>query len=122
MTTRIKNCISCLGLTFLVLFAALFWTTGCATHLDPLAGWKPDFDSRPGDQAIEKDYHDYIQKLPPEEKKYAGPIECFKDGTGQHAIVINIGINGTSWKHVLIYDKNDKRIKTVKYSSGNYRS
>jgi len=88
---------------------------------DPLAGWKVDLDHDP-DQAIEKDYHDYIQKLPPGERERAGLIHMLEDGTGQHAIMITIGLNGTNWRHVLIYDKNDKRIKTIKYVSGHSAS
>jgi hypothetical protein len=100
--------------------ASLVWAVGCATP-NPLAGWKPA--SANPDQAIVNDYQNYIQKLPPEERKYAGgAIEIFEDGTGQHAIMIPIGLNGTVWRHVLIYDKDDKRIKTIKYASGNYGS
>jgi hypothetical protein len=88
---------------------------------DPLAGFKIDFNHDPN-QIIEKDYQDYIQKLSPEERNSAGYTQYFEDGTGQHAIKITRGINGTVWEHVLIYDKNDKRIKTIKYTSGGYRS
>jgi hypothetical protein len=109
-----------------ILFAGFVWTVGCAglarQHPDPLAGWKPDFDSRPSDQAIEKDYQNYIQKLPTKERISAGPVESFQDGTGQHAVRIIIGINGTVWENVLIYDKDNKRIKVIKYSNGGYAS
>src|SRR5277367_775607 len=90
---------------------------------DPLAGWQMDF-SRKLDPSIEKDYQDYIQTLSPEEKQRLGPAPSsfFKDDAGQHAIEIKIGINGTVWEHILIYDKNNKRIKTIKYSPGGYRS
>jgi len=93
-----------------------------AQHSDPLAGWKLDSDPYSGDQAIEKDYHDYIQQLPTEERKYAGPVSRFEDGTGQHAVLITIAQNGTDWAHVLFYDKKDKRIKVMKYVMGHYRS
>jgi hypothetical protein len=110
---------------FCILLAASICWSGCevfASHTNPIAGWKVDLDHDP-DQAIEKDYHDYIQKLPPEERKYAGGgIQFLGDGMGQHAITIPIGLNGTWWNHVLIYDKDDKRIKVIKYVSGGYRS
>jgi hypothetical protein len=102
-----------------ILLAACVWVVGCATP-NPLAGWKVYFHEP--DQTITNDYQDYIQKLPPEERKYAGGIQYFEDGTGQHAVKIEIGLNGTWWQHVLIYDKNDKRIKVIKYASGGYRS
>ena len=36
--------------------------------------------------------------------------------------MIMIGVNNKVWRHVLIYDKNNMRIKTVKYVSGDYHS
>jgi hypothetical protein len=62
--------------------------------------------------------------MPPEEKYYVpgGNILFFEDGTGQHAVKISIPLNGTWWAHVLIYDKNNVRIKAVKYADGTYRS
>jgi hypothetical protein len=92
-----------------------------ANHTDPIAGWQLEFNGQP-DQAMEKDYQDYIQALPPEEKKFAGMGHYYKDGTGQHALVVVVGLNGTWWYHVLIYDKNGKRVKVIKYSPGGYRS
>jgi hypothetical protein len=50
-----------------------------------------------------------------------GQLFC-EDGTGQHAVEISIPLNGKFWKHVLIYDKTNRRVKTVKYSSGRYMS
>ena len=94
-----------------------FGCTSSKPTPDPLAGWQLDFNHEP-DPAIAKDYQDYIQKLSFEEKGHALPIvKYFKDGTGQHAVQITIGL-GTDWEHVLIYDKDDKRIKTIKYVSG----
>lgn len=90
---------------------------------DPLAGWQLDFSPAGlNDKIIEKDYEDYIQKLSPEEKKFIAYREFFKDGTGQHALKITIGLKGTNWRHVLIYDKNDKRIKAIKFASGHSQS
>ena len=60
--------------------------------------------------------HDYIQKLSQKDRKYVGPIGFYEDGTGQHAVEIEEALHGTWWFHVLIYDKGDKRIKTIKYS------
>jgi hypothetical protein len=123
MKIQTKKSITRFELTFLALLTVFVWVAGCATqpHPDPLAGWQGDFNEQP-DQAIEIDYHDYIQTLPLEERKYAGVSDWLKDGKGQHSIVITIGLNGTWWRHVLIYDKNDKRIEVIKYSTGSYRS
>ena len=51
----------------------------------------------------------YQQKLTPEEKKNSGVSEWLKDDTGQHAFVIEVDLDGTSWNHVLIYGK-DKTV------------
>jgi hypothetical protein len=129
MQAQIKNSINRFGITFLALLAAFVWVVGCAASKpapDPLAGWKILFsrDYEKLNKAITDDYRDYIQKLPPAEKYYVmeSDIWFYEDGTGQHAIRIEIPLNGTWWSHVLIYDKNDKRIKTIKYASGGYRS
>jgi hypothetical protein len=31
-------------------------------------------------------------------------------------------LNGTAWNHVLIYDKDNKRVKVIKYVGYHYRS
>ncbi len=117
------------------LLAILWAAAGCAVFelgapqwarskppSDPLAGWQPaDYIAQPN-ETIVRDYQDYIQKLPSEERKYAGLIQFFKDGTGQHAIKIIVPLKRTEWDHILIYDKDNNRIKVIKYASGNYRS
>jgi hypothetical protein len=106
--------------TFGMFLAAFVWVVGCATP-NPLAGWRPA--SANPDQAIENDYHDYIQKLPPKEKEFMGPSQYFEDGTGQHAVRIETDIDGKKrWFHILVYDKDNKRIKTTKYYSGRFQS
>ncbi|HEY3931536.1 MAG TPA: hypothetical protein VGM58_04120 [Verrucomicrobiae bacterium] len=114
-------------LTFCSLLAMFLCGFGCSSSKltsptpDPLAGWQVDQKGEPN-QAIVNDYQNYIHTLSLEEQKYAGPIFFYKDGTGQYAVEIQIGLNGTSWVHVLIYDKDNKRIKAIKYSSGDYHS
>jgi hypothetical protein len=124
MKTPGRHFISCFVLIFLVILAAIFYTVGCVEiihHPDPLAGWEYDLDDQP-DKAIVADYQKYIRKLPPNERNL-GQIWFFKkDGTSQHAIRIEIPLNGVWWYHVLIYDKDDKRIEAIKYASGQYRS
>lgn len=88
-------------------------------HSDPVAGWKGDFKYQPT-EAIVRDYQEYLNKLPHNQKAYASVGDWLGDGSGRHAIVIEIALNGTWWRHVLIYDKNDKRIRTVKYIWGHY--
>jgi hypothetical protein len=98
---------------------------GCSSsNPDPLAGWKEllSHDYEKLDKAITVDYQDYIQKLPSEERNHVNDSNtCFlEDEAGQHAVRISIPLNGTWWDHVLIYDKGNKRIKTIKYAAGHY--
>ena len=111
-------------LSVFLILTTLVCGVGCTYHWapDPLAGWKrADYLGRPND-VIVKDYQEYIQTLSEEERRSANPIFYFEDGTGQHAVQIQIGIKGTSWVHVLIYDKDNKRIKVTKYIAGHYYS
>ena len=110
--------------TFCILLLAAIWVAGCTTpkhNPDPLEGWK-SYDGNHLDKAITDDCQDYIQKLPPKEleKGYVLGINFFEDGTGQHAGKIETGSNGKLWMHVLIYDKENKRIKVIKYADGRY--
>jgi hypothetical protein len=119
--TRISLCIS---------LVALVCSTGCipvavhpmqvfSRHSNPIEGWKSvNFKEKPS-PAIEKDYHDFLNyERPP---GFVGAIIGYlEDGNGNHAISIEIGNNGTYRTCVLIYDRNDKRIRKVKYISGHY--
>ena len=67
---------------------------------------------------MEADYQKYVKTLPQNDQKFILTINFFEDGTGQHAAKILIDSNGTEWSHVLIYNKEYKRIKTIKYESG----
>jgi hypothetical protein len=121
----IVKCSNHLGLVLMLCATVIF---GCRCSApkpapDPLAGFRPAGLYTPDtNKAITEDYKNYIRTLSPEEQKYIGPIFFYEDGTGQHAVKIEIGINGTSWVHVLIYDKDNKRIRTIKYSTGRYAS
>jgi hypothetical protein len=96
---------------------------GCAYKAppDPLAGWQKVYSHDP-DPVIEKDYQDYIQKIPTKEKDFVIGVAYFEDGTGQHAINFAVGVNGRYTRHILIYDKENKRIKVIKYKTGWYQS
>lgn len=127
MKTRIKSDINNLWLISLTLAAAFVLAAGCVAPKpapDPLVGWKPLYgrEYEKVDQAIRSDYQNYIGNLSPEEKSSVGPIFLFEDGAGQRAARITIALNGTVWRHILIYDKDNRRIKTIKYASGNYGS
>lgn len=124
MKMPIEKFIKSICVVFIVLSAALFWETGCATRTpNPLAGWQfsrlDNFDSIP---EIAEDYHSYINNLPRKERTNIGPIQFFEDNTGQHAVRMEIALNGTDWAYVLIYNKENKRVKVIKYVAGHYSS
>jgi hypothetical protein len=110
----------------LVLCVVIISGCSCSTSKpqpDPLAGFHvSSLGNLDSNKAITDDYKSYIQTLSSDEQKFIGYIEYFEDETKQHAVKITIGLNGTVWEHVLIYDKDDKRIKTIKYSKGGYQS
>jgi hypothetical protein len=107
----------------LVLALCTMAISGCSsttTKLDPLAGWKA-VGSQDPNSMISKDYQDYIQKLPPEERNYVGPVFYLEDGTGQHAVTFEVDKYGKDvWNYYLFYDKDNKRIKAIKYYRGRY--
>ena len=76
----------------------IVWAAGCCIPKhDPLVGWKPSWSEDPNklDKAIRDDYQDYIQHLPPEERKFAGGINLYEDGSGRHAVKISMPHSGT---------------------------
>ena len=143
MRTKQRSPIDYGWLIFSVWLTALTWATGCRTTTDPLVGWKPDGDSGyvagnyqayiekiPYGKAVSDDVQKFIRELPMHRGTFADrsesywidQISLFEDGTGQHAVRIHITFHGTYWNYVLIYNKSNVRIKTVKFSSGKYRS
>jgi hypothetical protein len=126
MKTLIKKSVKEFSLILSVTFTALVLAVGCAAPKpmpDPLAGFhEVDIQHLDNNRTIADDYKAYIQTLSPEERKYLGTTFFYEDGAGQRAVKIEIGLNGTWWQHVLIYDKDNQRIKTIKYSNGGYRS
>jgi len=126
MKTQLNNPIKNFAPIFLMLATMLFLGFGCNTPKptpDPLAGFHAgDFRDLHSNKAITDDYKAYIQTLSPDERKFIAGIEFYEDGAGQHAVKITIGLNHTNWRHVLVYDKDNKRIRTIKYISGNSAS
>jgi uncharacterized protein YceK len=111
--------------------------------VDPLKGWNSwppwDEESQPAgsynkatkiwsetrppkhpplDQAIKDDYQKYLDKHEPGYFAY-GPT-YFEDGTGRHAVKIQVGRNGFYKIYVFMYDKSNMRIKVIKYADGGY--
>lgn len=96
----------------------------CSTaKSDPLAGFYVDALHGPdSNKTIADDYKKYIQTLSPEERKYTGSITFYGNKADEHAVLIEVDLNGTAWYHALFYDKNNKRIKVIKYVGYHYMS
>lgn len=108
-----------------------------ARHSNPIEGWKPiadvgckdgqlsaEISPITGYAGISDDVQKFVNKLPMD-----GPVKwcCwiedmkfYEDGTGQHAVGFQIPHSGTWWGYVLIYDKNNKRLKAIRYVQGHY--
>lgn len=120
MKTMIKY-FNCFGFV-LALCVMIFSGCSCSTPKpDPLAGFHASsLGNLDNNKAITDDYKDYIQKEKLQE--YMPMVFFYENETAQHAVEIKFGINGANWHHVLIYDKDNKRIKTIKYVSGHSAS
>ena len=109
-----------------VFLAAIIWLVGCTSllrpHPDPLAGWHFSSQDLDANKAIKADYVNYIQNLSTREQNATGPVMFFEDGTGQHAIRIELALNGTDWAYILFYNNENMRTKIVKYRVGHYAS
>ena len=74
------------------------------------------------DKAIADDYQNFIVE---EHLSPKGAITgFFEDGTGQHAVGFEANGNkeNSSWHYVLIYDRENKRVKVIKYDYKKYQS
>ncbi len=97
-----------------------------ARHSSPLKDWKevrrgPN-ESCPFGKIVAADYQSYIQELSQKKKNSVTVIGFLEDGTGQRAVQIGFILDGTGWEHVLFYDKNNKRVKLIKFVSNYYVS
>ena len=125
MKTHARHFIKRFGSVLLVLIVAPLWLAGCAGMLDqsdPPAGWKVDFRNQP-DQAVVKDYRDYIQHQPSNVKDNVGPIGYLTDAAGRHAVDVEIFVPGKNalWHYFLIYDSNNKRVSVTKYGYARFQ-
>jgi|GEM_PF-1316309 len=128
MKTQFQNLIIKFAPVFLMLVTMFICGCGCNTAKttpDPLAGWT--FKPFPGselppyghntnhlDKVIIDDYQNFIKT---NGLLGGGPAGFYEDGMGQHAVRFEAfpPDENASWQYVLIYDKENKRIKEIKY-------
>jgi hypothetical protein len=130
-----------------ILSASYFWlalalsialVSGCSCSApkptpDPLAGWTfkpfpgselPPFANNTNhlDKAIIDDYQDFItnNKL----ILFGAMGGYFEDGNGQHAVEFTAfpPDSNSTWNYVIIYNKENKRIKLIKYGYRQFQS
>jgi plasmid replication initiation protein len=126
---------------YVLSLAASIWIVGCGETPNPLKSWKwlgwIQAEQTTGrlavvvdvkttiypDKAITDDYQNFIKTLPKEESYMITDITTtfYEDRTGQHAVNIEIPIDGKYRDYALIYDKSNKRTKLIKYSRGHYQ-
>ena len=110
-------------MVIIILMAACVGTGGCVSSRNPLKDWSP-CRSDAVNESVKVDYHDYIKKdlLPKNYFINESNIWFYQNGTGQHAVRIEIPADGIWLERVLIYSKNGERLRVIKYSAGHYRS
>ena len=90
-----------------------------------MAGWKilGTIDRAPIPKTVEQEARAYFQILPAEEKHWLGNddhINYYEDRTGQHAGVLDAFHDSEFWAVALIYDRDNRRIRVLRYSWGSY--
>ena len=78
-------------------------------------------DDLNSNKAVADDYQVYLQKLLRKKRQFIFSVDYAENGTGQHAVHIKQGVNGTYWEHFLFYNYENKRTKVIKYRNGGYR-
>lgn len=113
-------------LIVLSLINTIIVITGCASGPptpNPVAGWQPDsLNNLAANKTIKADYNNYISKIPRSKMDFTPGLGFSQSASGEHAVSIETGSGGTWWMHILIYDINNVRIKTIVYKTGDYRS
>src|SRR5258706_4272672 len=117
--------------TCCALITIAFLAAGCGTPKpapNHLEGWKGLGTAYvigcPFGQRVMDDYQSYIKSLPPVERSavHDHDIRFYERRAGERAVEIAIPFDGTWWKHVLIYDQNNRRVQAVKRLAGHYQS
>lgn len=72
----------------------------------------------PLDKAIKDDYQNYLQKH--ESGYFSNGAAFFEDGTGQHAVKIEVGNNGNYTVYIFMYDNHNARTKIMRFADGGY--
>ena len=89
---------------------------------DPLKGWT-SLGSKTGHSyetpdAITQDIQSYLA----EQKSHGHPsvlgTTFYEDGTGRHAVRMEVYFDGYTWNYTLIYDNSNVRTKAIKYIIG----
>lgn len=109
----------------ILVLACMAWVlVGCTDKSKILSsenGWK----TCPAEQlskTISDDYRGFVNALPSDERALVDRANtfCYSNTNGKHAVRFEIPLHGNWTQHVVIYNKNDKRLKTFRYNRGRY--
>ena len=97
-----------------VLLIAFIWASGCASSKpmptpDAIKGWK---HCDHVDQAIIDDYQAFAHQVCP--TFFMTEVDLYEDGTGKHAVRIELEDQPEHIDYYLLYDTNNVRIKVIK--------
>ena len=122
-----KNIIKWRSLVAIMLALCAAVILGCGCNIlninrDPLAGWKRV--DGPDDPVMMKDCKNFIDQFKPHGQRPSGVEGFYENDAGQYALNVEIFKyhSNASWMYLLIYDKDGKRIKVIKYGYGAYHS
>jgi hypothetical protein len=111
------------------LLIAAFVLSGCAPRIqpNPLLGWKDlgveSVVGCPFGEVVCEDYRAYVRAMARHEQNLVIDHNVeFYTKQELRAVEILIHTKGIKWKHVLIYDRDNKRVSAMKYAGGTYRS
>ena len=95
-----------------------FPNTGAGATALPAAlkGWKETKDL-PADTVV-TDYNDYVEKLPKAERPGVADVKYYVDDDGRNAVAVLVNVGDTQWTHLLVYDKQHKRVEMTKFAAG----
>jgi hypothetical protein len=73
----------------------------------------------PLNKTIKDDYQNYLHKHEPGYFSVTGAA-FYEDGTGQHAVKIEVGRNGSYTVYIFMYDNHNVRTKIMRFANGGY--
>jgi len=96
---------------------------GLGSYANPLAGWQ-FLSMSQVPKVLTDDVGDFLRSLPDQKGHDSGATIFFQDGTGQIGVSIGMYLTRKTvrWYYAIIYSKDYKRLKVIKYGYTWYMS